>query len=356
MNGNLVKRLLHESELKTKVRSVKILWAPNANLQPGKGSKEDLEMLGQALPSFSGLRSFIWDAQYAIVPWLLEVLRSAHPRCKLYIRHPSSPDAARTLVRLRDLPCLFSLDVITSPGQFQAFEELDRVLTTTSPTHVALAANFTVFKQYQDEEIQPRRVKSLEFRGCIDFIDYLWKFPVLWSDLKRLSFTMGNSNRILSYKSPSLDKLRALELRCQWNGNGDNLKELLQGCPQLKSLDLTGFRSCIRNWSPSLWRQLGRTLVKLRLCEDRRFAGTTTILSDATMKLIAKECPKLRSLGFDLDCDGSWVRIITCNVLNDELTIHVADSSNRIDLGPFFRSHSLRAQLSGPSPSPVHPD
>lgn len=339
INGRLIRRLLSDGDLKAIVRSVEIRWAPNANLQPGEGSKEDLELLGQVLPDLVELRTFIWDAQYPILSWLLEILRSSHPRCKLYIRHPPSPDAARTLVRLRDLPCLFSLDVAISPGQYQAFRELQRVLTTSPPADLALALVFYMVTHTMDNINNPLNLRSLNIDGGIG---YIWRLPILWSGLHRLSFNIPNHD--LPEKVPQFDRLKSLILRWDSTGNRRLLKHILQNCQQLEVLDLTGFRRYVRDWRPSLWQRLGKTLVKLRLCEHREPDNRemTTILSDSIMSLIARECPKLRSLGFDLDCDGGWASAPMCDVVDRKLTYRIAHPTYRSYLGFILEGRPFR--------------
>jgi len=124
INGALIKRFLEDDSLSRKVRCVRINWAPNASLQSGEGSKEDLNLFGQALPKLVGLHTFIWDAQYPIVSWLSEILRLSHPECMMYIRHPLNQDAARTLPRLRGLRRLHALNASFAYGQLQAYKEL----------------------------------------------------------------------------------------------------------------------------------------------------------------------------------------------------------------------------------------
>jgi len=56
----------------------------------------------------------------------------------------------------------------------------------------------------------------------------------------------------------------------------------------------------------------------------------TVGLSDSTMMLIATECPRLRSLGIDLDFDGDWVSPEVCQEPSNTLMIRLAFRMDRV--------------------------
>lgn len=308
INGSLINQLLNDSNLRAKVRCVKILWAPNARLQPGEGSKEDLELFGQVLPELVGLRTFIWDAQYPILFWLLEALHAYHPRSKLYIRQPPCQDAARALSRLCHIPCLSSLDVVLEPGQFQASRELEKVLLSSPIQDLAIMSpNHTPLQSLLNTSI-PLQLRSLEVVG---FAFDIYSLPIIWSQFDRL---VTNISNLVPEIHSRLDELKSLELVCQDGVGRAGLENLLRNCPSLETLNLTGFKRSVQDWGVFQWQSLGRTLMKLRLHEEGGPNGenATSMYPDSTMVLIARECPKLRSLGTDLDYDGSCASFVSC--------------------------------------------
>lgn len=309
VNGRLIRRLLADDGLSAKVQEIRVLWAPSAKLQPGEGSKEDLELLVQALPKLTGLKAFIWDAQYPIIFWLLEMLQTHHPQCLLYTRHPASQNSAQTLRRLRTSPCLSSLDVTITIGQFLAFRQLQKVLASTPDLRdLSIASAFNSpspqVSMYQEQvELKPLHLRSLELYGSIFDV---FKLPVAWSMLERLSL---DSLSYLPHFVPDFAGLKSLRLRTTSHSNPVPLLVALQDCKKLESLDLTGFTGiiCIAD---DFWGNLGKTLTKLRLHEDEKRDGISTrhTLSVTDVGRIANYCPKLRSLGLDLACSGQeWV-------------------------------------------------
>ena len=301
INGRLIKQLLADDDLSAKVREIRILWAPNAKLQPGEGSKQDLELLGQALPKLHGLKTFIWDAQYPILSWLLEALRKDHPQCLLYIRHPSSQESARTLPRLCG-SCLFALDVKVATGQFQAFRELQKVLYSTSSLRdLTIDSSQSPLYKWQGKS-EPLRLRSLELYGCA--FDRA-RLPVVWPILERLSLDRVS---FLSSVIPDISGLKSLKLRI--NGFSDSLLlgTILQCCKRLEALDLSGRISSIAE--VVLWGVVGTKLIKLRLHEEDDFNRNdeNAVLYSTVMGCIAEHCHSLRSLSLDLECNGKeWV-------------------------------------------------
>ena len=311
VNGRLIRRLLADDGLSPKIQEIRVLWAPSAKLQPGEGSKGDLELLGQALPKLTGLKAFIWDAQYPILFWLLEMLQTHHPHCLLYTRHPASQDSAQTLPRLYNSPCLFSIDVTFSPGQFLAFRELQKVLASNPGLRdLSIASAFNraspQISIYQEQE-EPKllHLRSLELYGRI--LD-VFELPVAWSMLERLSL---DSLSYLPHPAVDFAGLKSLRLRTTDRSNPVALFVALKSCKKLESLDLTGFTVIVHRANDDFWESLGKTLTKLRVHEDEELDGISArhTLSVTDVGRIAKYCPKLRSLGLDLDCSGQeWVR------------------------------------------------
>ena len=319
INGRLIRKLLAGDDFSVKVQEIRVLWAPSAKLQPGEGSKEDLELLGQVLPKLTGLKAFIWDAQYPILFWLLEMLQTHHPQCLLYTRHPASQDSAQTLPRLYTPSCLFSLEVAITNGQFLAFRELQKVLASTPKLRdLSIASAFNSFSPqvsiYQEqEEPEPLHLRSLELYGRIFDV---FKIPVAWSMLERLSL---DSLSYLPHFVPDFAGLKSLRLRNTDHSNLVPLDVALQDCKKLESLDLTGFTGIICTAKDAFWRNLGKTLTKLRLHEDEKLDGLSLrhTLSVKDVGRIAKYCPKLRSLGLDLACSGQeWVSFTFLVVLH----------------------------------------
>ena len=306
-----MKQLLADDDLSAKVKEIRILWAPNAKLQPKEGSKQDLELLGQALPRLHGLKTFIWDAQYPISSWLLKALQQYHPQCLLYIHHPSSQDSARTLPRLCD-SCLFALNVELATGQFRAFQVLQKVLYSISNLRdLTINSPLSPFDKGQ-ENLAPLRLRSLELYGCAFDTNQL---PVVWPMLERLSL-----GRISSLPSliPEISGLKSLKLRIDGFGDSLLLATILKCCKRLEALDLSGRISSIAK--VDFWEHFGTTLIKLRLHEEDVLnrVDENVILCSTIMGCIAEHCHNLRSLGLDLECNGKeWVsyKLACCRTL-----------------------------------------
>lgn len=301
INGRLIKQLLADDDLSAKVRGIRILWAPNANLQPKEGSKQDLELLGQALPRLHGLKTFIWDAQYPILSWLLEALRKYHPQCLLYIRHPSSQESAWTLPRLCG-SCLSALDVQLATGQFQAYMELQKVLySTLTLRDLTITSPQSPFYNRQGKS-EPLRLRSLELYGCAFDTAQL---PVVWPILERLSLDRISS---LPGLIPDISGLKSLKLRIDRSSDSLLLGTILRRCKRLEVLDLSGCNSSIAE--VDLCELVGTSLIKLRLHEEdvMNRAEKHAAMYTTVMGRIAKHYHNLRSLGLDLVCNGKdWV-------------------------------------------------
>ncbi|CAF9935231.1 MAG: hypothetical protein ALECFALPRED_006341 [Alectoria fallacina] len=318
VNGRLIRQLLADDDLGAKVREIRILWAPSTKLQHGEGSKGDLELLGQALPRLTGLKTFIWDAHYPILSWLLEILQTHHPQCSLYTRHPASQGSAQTLPRLCGSPCLFSLDVTLTIGQFQAFKELQKVLTSALNLRdltITSTFNSPYVSPYQEqEEPEPLQLRSLELDGPL-FITF--KLPVAWPILERLS--LGSLFYLPSFSS-DIAGLKSLRLRIGDLDEIPILSSILQRCKKLEVLDLTGPLSGIQMAEEDFWENVGRGLTKLRLHEDDNpdRVGKRPYLSTMDMGRMAKCFPNLHSLGLDIHCNGKeWPYTMLKHIAND---------------------------------------
>jgi len=318
INGNLIRRLLTDNALCANVREIEVLWAPNAKLPPGEGSKADLELLGQALPGMSGLNAFIWDAQYAILSWLLDILRSHLPKCKLYTFHPPSQDAALTLPRLRGFPCLFSLDVTLRDGQFAACREVEKLLDSSQLRDLTMdTSSLFHFPIGTQPMVAPLQLRSLELYSCLY---HPWRPEISWSMLERLSM---DSISWLPEVASQLTNLKSLHLNVEINDDRHFLTSFLRSCKRLEVLDLTGYAKHVQIGEESLWRHLGKTLVKLRFHENQRFMAdhqwpNTT---NEEIVMIASACPNLRSLGLNIEGNGVPARFSVYPVLGYEANI-----------------------------------
>lgn len=326
VNGRLIKQLLADDDLSATVREIRIIWAPSAKLQPGEGSKEDLELLGRALPKLTALKTFIWDAQYPILSWLLENLQKHHPQCLLYTRYPASQDPAQTLPRLCASPCLFSLDVTLTNGQHQAVKELQKVLTSAlNLRDLTITSAFDSSHLLPYQETEPLLLRSLELWGCDIDISEL---PVAWPMLERLSL---DRLYFLPRLVPDFAGLKSLRLRARGSSRNLFLGRFLRGCRKLEVLDLTGFTSSIQRAKEDFWENPGKTLNKLRLHEEESLdrLGEDLTLSTMHVGRIAKYCGNLRTLGLDIQCDGhQWPHAMLkhiadgfCSLVHLELNI-----------------------------------
>lgn len=194
----------------------------------------------------------------------------------------------------------------------QESTKLRNLLECTSISDLAIA---TCVGGISPEQIysasKPLHLQSLEIYGSIR---ELWTLNIEWSHLTRLVLHAGiQLNLVDNEPSLELSGLKSLELEI---GATEILDSVLQSCQRLETLSLTGDMSHVRGWETSRWQRLGRSLTKLRLCETSTdfyspIDDTPEMLCDSTLRLIAQECPKLRSLGIDLDYDGFWVSLYT---------------------------------------------
>lgn len=272
-----------------------ILWAPNANLQRGEGSKKELEFLGKVIPNMVALDVFVWDAQYPIIPWFLEILKRHCSNLRLYIRHPYSETSAQALQRLHGLPCLFSLDVILASGQYLACKELDRLLDSCRLKDLCMDTSFYCASEVRPV-LEPLQLRSLEVHSCLN---NTWRPAVEWPKLQRLS---TDSISWIPEVASQLTNLSILQLQVEDKENGMFLPSFLRSCKGLKELDVSGFTSPVKDGGKSLWRHLGKTLLKLRFNETRadNRRDVRPSLVGGEIEMIASECPKLRSLGLEI--------------------------------------------------------
>ena len=313
INGRLINQLIADDHLSAKVREIHILWAPSAKLQPGEGSKKELELLGQALPKFKALEKFIWGAQYSILSWLLEALQRHHPQCLLYTRHPASEDSAQTLPRLHGSPCLFSLDVTFPQGQVQALSSFQKILFTSPKlrdlTITTPVRGLWILRPDQElaksAELQPLSLRSLELYGRVFDIS---KIPIIWPILERLSldniYNMSTPTMV-----PEFSGLNSLKAQTGVSRQSF-LRAVLKHSNRLEVLDLTEFIDVDWIAKRSFLGNVGKTLIKLRMHDecDVYGKGRRRLISFEHLRCIAKYCRNLRSFSFDLECDGQeWV-------------------------------------------------
>lgn len=309
MNGRLIQQLLVNSDLSARVREVRILWAPSANLQHGEGSKEDLELLGKALPQLTGLKTFIWGAQYPILQWLLDALEIQAPHCKLYSRSPARKDPAWAPSKLCESPCLYSLDIAFSPRDLYAFSRLREVVSSSKQlkdlavvweegTHaVTWAASLQLLSS-------PLQLRSLELDGPMEMSlhDTAWQWSVVWPMLERFSCT---NISFLPNLASHLTGLKSLRLRVSRDEDKDGLWTFLrEQCHKLEVLDITGCTAQINRQGTAIWEHLGKTLISLRIHEDEMPGAfrERPILSRSQLEHLATTCHSIRSLGLDVEC------------------------------------------------------
>ena len=321
-NRQLISKLLADDHLSNQVREISILWAPSAKLQPGEGSKADLELLGQVLPKLHRLKLFVWDCQYEMHSWLSKALQEQRPHCQLYIRLPRTP-VSRTMPRLCDSPCLFALDVTLGGHQFHLIKELRKVLfSTPNLRHLTIDSDSEHLERLgyrRQENVEPLRLRSLELYGLIpDGIGY----TIVWPMLERLSL-----DNVSSLPSGMWDfsGLKSLKLRIEGIRESLLLDTVLQSCKRLEALDLSGRISSIAE--NDIWERVGKTLTKLRLHEENVLdrVGSPAVLYSIVMGCIAGHCRNLRSLGLDLECNGKeWVSFISACPPDIQLKVSTA--------------------------------
>ena len=273
-----------------------------------------MELLGKSLPTLTNLKTFIWDAQYAILPWLLDSLHKYHPQCKLYARFPGRQDTALTLTRLRNSCSLFSLDVTFLPGQFQAFAELQKVasacpnlkdlsiMLTSSNT----STNPTSLPSFRTLDT-PFTLRSLELNGNETYgfeAEEFWPKFIEWRRLERLSI---NDFKMLGPVITELSHLRSLQLNVEQSSiEMPFVFGFLLGCQRLENLDITG---ALADMKGEVLSHLGKTLTSLRLHarEESRWAPSIYTPDRPHIREIGASCKKLRSFGLDLYCMEGWV-------------------------------------------------
>ena len=304
INRRLIDNLLGSSELCLKVQELIIHWAPDAKLPSGAGSKADFGGLRELLPRLSGLRTFIWDAQYSIQQWVLDLLCLYSPNCQLYIRAPISNPVNRDIRPLRGVPSLYSLRVCFAgsipPGSYGGIRDL---ITHCNHEHKLkdLAIDWESVPTGSSllENLSPQlQLRSLEVDGPTYIGDSVWQWSVEWSMLERLSISHIPFSSELA---PQLSALKILRLRLHEHDDKQILLDTLRDkCPNLTSLDLTACTAEINARWGKLWNNFGHNLESLRIHEDERI-DERPILSLLELESIARNCCKLRSLGLDLD-------------------------------------------------------
>ena len=254
------------------------------------------------------LLAFGWNAQYPIIPWLLKALSTHLPQCRLYTRVPAWQQTIPSLPHLCGSPCLYSLDVEFSPTDWHAFSRLrDLAISCHSLENLSVIWKSRSHAQtwYESLEHLPEslQLRSLEVDGPMELPDNggVWNWSIKWPLLEDFSCT---NITFLPSLASQLIGLRVLPLRI---GLGELVSALwaflVEQCLQLAVLDLTGCTAAINKSGEDLWGHLGKTLISLRIHEDERPRGTCCrpVLLRPQLRLIATCCPKIRSLGLDVE-------------------------------------------------------
>ena len=315
INRRLIDSLLESSDLYLKVQELIIHWAPDPETPPGKGSKADFEpdfeRLRELLPRLTGLKTFIWNAQYSIEQWLLDALCLCSPYCKLYIRAPVGNSVIRNIQPLRGLPCLYSLQVSFTryilPGSYGAPRDLITQYNHERPLKdLAIEwENIPAGSHHLENLPSPLQLRSLQVDVSNQhYRESIWQWSVAWSMLERLSISQIPFSSDLA---PQLTALKILRLQLHEGDDKQVLLDILRNkCPNLTSLDLTACTADINRRRGKLWDSFGHNLESLRIHEDERIGGRP-ILSLLELQSIERNCCKLRSLGIDIDESGNSV-------------------------------------------------
>ena len=304
INRRLIENLLGSSELGLKVQELTIHRAPDKKLPSRASSKADFDRLRELLPRLTGLRTFIWDAQYSIQRWLLDVLCLYSPNCQLYIQAPIGNSVKRNIRPLHGVPILYSLHVY--PAVFippESYIGLRDLITQCNHEYKLkdLAIDQEIYPAgiWLLENLSPQlQLRSLEVDGPTYMGDSVWQWSVEWSMLERLSISYIHFPSDLA---PQMNALKILRLRFNGQDNKQALLGILRDkCPNLTSLDLTACTTVINELRGKLWDNFGHNLESLRIHEDERF-DERPILSPLNLESIARNCCRLRSLGLDLN-------------------------------------------------------
>lgn len=317
-NQKLIRRLIAGDTLASTVREIRILWAPSVKLEHGEGSKQDLELLGEALPRFTALKTFVWDAQYEILPWLRVTLQTHHPHCNLYLRSYGTYPGSAIGQQVKVSPCLFSSHYIgfqicplshflDSMCAARNLKDINVTWPSLRPVHFT---NLPA-KRRQSGLLKLRSFSydghfsvAIDDRTAWEMIDF--------SSLERLSLNMLEPLFIFSSQ---LDNLKILRLHMSdglplqiGEDEDSRLRTFLnmwQNFRQLESLDMTGCIATLNEeYFQDIWKHVARTLTSLRLHEPESRLGSQRrpILSRKVINIIAQHCRRLRSLGVDLEC------------------------------------------------------
>lgn len=341
--GELIKHLYKDTELCAAVREMvvpyrsKILGAPSASLQlkKSKAHEEQWDRLTNVLPLLHRLNKFTYEAEAPIPLALLDYLNNRRSGCRLHVNVTHLPQV-KHLSRLRDLDCLFALDVYVSmPNTLNEVGEV--VATCPNLRHLSMhtstyAMDKAATKVLRTALESPMTLNSL---GILGFYDTMKAVPTHEMDQLKHANEDWSSLTLLSFSGlsfiPSLAlqmvNLRSLQVDLGTTNDSVTMRDpilnqFLYECRPLCELKLISYTE---TFDFGVLRHHGRALTAFTLREDHRNllvdsgretdrwnSGPTVVLSDKDIQTIGQSCPHLSTLGLDLrqQEDGderSWV-------------------------------------------------
>ena len=276
--------------------------------------------------------SLSWDAQYSILPWLLEDLHKQSPHCRLYARYPSSQHTQPQLGNLFNSSCLSFLDIQSTCLSYADLYVIQNA-AASCPNLESLAitserADPDTLPALADKyasQTKPMKLKSFEIDGCGLAEDWhgkprsalrlqkqvlmpcsaFWESCLDWPSLERLSL----SNSWILHSQPisaQLSNLKSLRLWRLDHTIEKSVLKVLESLSNLEQLDYNGRIDQIIS-RHGLFKHLGKTLTSLRLHQDGHrdddpnedFDKRYTLTSD-DLRCISGTCPRLRAFGFDM--------------------------------------------------------
>ena len=114
---------------------------------------------------------------------------------------------------------------------------------------------------------------------------------------------------VLPRFTQSLVALKTLRLDLTYMTNKSLVPNFLLDCSRLEALDLTSYVFVPSRFERHVFTHLGKTLRSLKLHQHENSTGKRrrTVLDKTSLDLIAETCPRLRSLGLDLDCEPTVI-------------------------------------------------
>lgn len=212
----------------------------------------------------------------------------------------------RMLLKMRNSPCLSSLDVETTSVHGWDFTRLQGALFSCKNLQdlSLILENGDEIGSVPADPAIALRLRSFELAGNELGVDQsFWSNFLEWSALERLSTTHLS---FLPLVGPQLIGLRSLRVDMTYAfADRPILFSFLLSCQKLEELDLIGFMNYFSVQSTDrLWSHLGKTLKSIRLHE---YEDPRSVLGHEEIGGIAEKCPKLCRFGLDLECSGTWV-------------------------------------------------